>query len=110
MVIQTLTRKSATMSAMAARQGLNRLLNGTKKKITDSEANRGYFFVTNDVLAKNKLGKLFDVRFGKFLLKDRHVDSYGRISVGRVILRDFKDKPLFMKIEARLLVVNASQR
>lgn len=90
---------------MAAKQGLNRLLRGATKTITNSEASRGYFFVTNDNFAIKKLGQLFDVQFIGHMLKDRHIDSYGRISVGRVILKEHKDKPLLMKIEGKNLTV-----
>ncbi len=90
---------------MAANQGLKRLLRGAEKTITNSEANRGYFFVTNDHLAINKLGQFFDVKFIDHMLKDRHIDSYGRISVGRVILKEYKDKALLMKIEGKHLTI-----
>ena len=91
---------------MAAKQGLKRLLSGAERRITPSEASRGYFFVTHDQLAVAVLGNnTFDVTFVTHVLKDRHIDSYGRISVGRDILREFKDKLLIMKIDGKNLVV-----
>lgn len=94
---------------MAAKQGLNRLLRGAEKSITNSEANRGYFFVTNDSLAINKLSQFFDVKFIDHMLKDRHIDSYGRISVGRAILKQYKSKPLLMQIEGNGLVIKLAR-
>lgn len=94
------------MPDMAAKQGLKRLMLGTEKKITPSEANRGYFFVTHDKLAIAMLGNnKFDVAFGKYSFSDRHIDSYGRISLRREVLREFQDKTLFMKIEGKGLVI-----
>lgn len=79
------------------------------KTITNSEANRGYFFVTHDNLAIKKLGEFFDVKFLDHMLKDRHIDFYGRISVGRAILKQHKSKPLLMQIEGKSLVIRIAK-
>jgi hypothetical protein len=98
------------MHSMAARQGLNRLLAGAEKRITPSEIARGYFFITHDKLAIAALGNNdFDVSFGKYVLKDKHIDAYGRISVGRAILREFKDKVLVMRIDGKNLVIKPAR-
>lgn len=90
---------------MAAKQGLKRLLQGATKRITNSEAARGYFFVTNDKLARKLLGDFFDVKFGNYTLKDRSIDTYGRISVGRVILKEHRGSDLRMQITRGMLRV-----
>lgn len=97
--------KGAIILYMAAKQGLKRLTIGAEKRLTPSEVNRGYFFVTNDKLAIAALGKKFDVAFSRYNLSERHIDSYGRIFVGREILREFKDKLLTVKIDGKNLVV-----
>jgi hypothetical protein len=90
---------------MAAKQGLNRLFNGAKKQVTNSEAARGYLFVTNDKLARQELGGLFNVKLGIYFLKDRSIDTYGRISVGRAILKEFKNVPLRMRLSRGILQI-----
>lgn len=91
---------------MAAKQGLKRLTIGAEKRLTTSEVNRGYFFVTNDKLAIAALGNNnFDVAFSRYILRDRHIDASGRIFVGREILREFKDKLLLVEIDGKNLVV-----
>ena len=94
---------------MAAKQGLNRLLKGATKKITNSEAKRGYFYVTSDVLAIDRLGENFNVVFLGHVLKNRNIDSYGRISVGRPLLLTYRNKLIRMKIEGSNLVVRADR-
>ena len=50
---------------MAKQQGYNRIMNGFVKKITKSERNRGYLFISIDKLIKEELGSTFPVQINK---------------------------------------------
>ncbi|MFC1986265.1 hypothetical protein ACFLWC_04655 [Chloroflexota bacterium] len=73
---------------MGTNQGLIRLKNGIKRKISKTEVNRGYFFLSLD----KKLCTLLNVE--KFILEingnlvtNRRIDNWGRFQIPRHILR-----------------------
>ncbi len=90
---------------MAAYQGLKRLHNGVVRRLTKSEADRGYIFITNDKEAKKLLGKKFDVRLSGDILEDRTIDSSGRIMVGREVISKLHNRNFSIKlIESNLII------
>ncbi len=90
---------------MAAKQGLRRLHNGIVRRLTKSEADRGYIFITNDKEAKKLLGKEFDVKVSGSVLEKRSIDSSGRISVGRDVIGKLSSRDLSIKLIENHLII-----
>lgn len=90
---------------MAAYQGLKRLNNGVVRRLTKSEADRGYIFITNDKEAKKLLGKKFDVKVSGEILTDKSIDSSGRIMVGRETIAKLNNRDFSIKLIERNLII-----
>ncbi len=90
---------------MAAYQGLKRLNNGVVRRLTKSEADRGYIFITNDKEAKKLLGKKFDVKISGEILEGKSIDSSGRIMVGRETITKLNNRDFSIKLIEHNLII-----
>lgn len=71
---------------MGINQGVIRFTKGYERYLTNSEKNRGYLFISKDKKIKdNDNLKIF---INKELVKNRHIDSYGRVKAGRKLIND----------------------
>lgn len=90
---------------MAAYQGLKRLNNGVVRRLTKSETDRGYIFITNDKEAKKLLGKKFDVKISGNILENKSIDSSGRIMVGREAITKLNNRDFSIRLIETNLVI-----
>lgn len=80
---------------MGLKQGFNRLEKGFSRKSTKSEQARGYLFVSNDTIVK---GMNLKITINKEPVKKKRLDSYGRIGVGRKLMRQFGHKKVHFRL------------
>jgi len=90
---------------MGKNQGLNRLSNGVKRKVTASEVNRGYLFISKDKSVEGLLGEEFDTIIYDQIFKYRSIDSSGRIYVGREIMKRLKNRYIEINLDKKRVVI-----
>lgn len=90
---------------MAALQGLRRLKEGFEKKLTNSEISRGYIFVTMDKEAKKIIGENFLLKVKDVSFKNKNIDSFGRVSIGREVAKKLAGKKIVLRLKGNLLTL-----
>jgi hypothetical protein len=92
---------------MGRNQGTRRLKAGISRRLTVSEASRGYLYITMDPKMDFKLkgDGIETVVNGKSIGK-RATDAYGRIGVSRTIIGSSKGQPVQMGIAGDKLVID----
>lgn len=90
---------------MGLNQGYNRIISGFVKKVTKSEKDRGYLFVTQDKKALKLLRPNIKINFEGTILK-KTIDDYGRISLGKQILEKASDKVSIVYKNKELIIKN----
>ena len=90
---------------MAQYQGLKKLQRGDRRKLTPSEAKKGYFFITNDKAAHKILGEKFDCEIDGVKLTERKIDKSGRITIGRKVSRKLMGKSVSVKLVGKKIMI-----
>jgi hypothetical protein len=92
---------------MGLNQGAIRLRRGITRKVTASEAGRGYFFVTMDKSLDSMLkGKGIETILNGMAIGRKATDSYGRILLSTAIIGELKGQTARLKIMDGKLVIN----
>jgi len=89
---------------MGANQGIYKFSSGFSRKLTSSELNRGYLFVSLDKNIKNIHELKILVNKTKVLYKN--IDNSGRVYVGKKIVDEIGDKNIFLKIKGNVLSIS----
>jgi len=89
---------------MAKYQGINMLRKGRTRCLTNSELARGYFFDSTDKQVL-KLKKLKPVINGE-KLGELKIDKYGRIVLGKKIIRAIGRSPVRIRLSDDALLIN----
>jgi hypothetical protein len=91
---------------MGKNQGARRLKAGVLRKVTASEASRGYLFVTVDkkMDAKLKGNGIETLLNGKFIGK-KATDSCGRIAISRTLIGNSKGQAVRIEVTDNTLII-----
>ncbi len=90
---------------MGKNQGLNNLTKGFNRRLTQSEVSRGYLFISKDRAILKILDEGFKVRIGEIELKNKKLDSSGRITIGKVLSSKLAEKEIRLKLEKNNLLI-----
>ncbi len=84
-------------------QGVNKLNRGFSRRLTKSEVNRGYIFISNDRIIKGLSN--FDLVINDERLGNKTLDKSGRVGIGRKLTNKMQDKSCRFKLKNRTLIV-----
>jgi len=90
---------------MGANQGFMMLTKGRIRKLTLSEVDKGYIFITMDISVAKLLSKEFHVKIDNLEFHDKKLDGSGRIYVGKKITRQLKTKNLAIKLVGNTITI-----
>jgi hypothetical protein len=82
-----------------------KLSHGKEHKLTRSEVNRGYLFISNAKYSNEFLNKNFTVIFDGRQFNNRKLDNSGRVYIGTKFLRKYVEKPLIIRLKDRNTIV-----
>ena len=94
---------------MGKNQGVIRLRNGCKRKLTSSEKTRGYIFITTDSVARDLVNKgnvLIDNKIFECKKRKNKIDKYGRLVFGIKNAREVGDSEIFFITKKGDLFIN----
>lgn len=92
---------------MAKNQGVIRLKNGILRKVTISEARRGYFYITTDrVLDLMLKDPGIETIVNRASVGRKSTDSYGRIRLGKELLGNLTSSMASIKLIGKKLFID----
>ena len=92
---------------MTNNQVIKKLEEGFYKKITSSEINRGYLFVSkHNGLEKVINTENFQVNFLGTWFYNKKIDSSGRVGIAKHLLAQITQRQLYLKVSLGVLYIN----
>lgn len=90
---------------MGKNQGVNRLKSGYIRKLTNSEKNRRYVYITMDANSTEVINKEFELFINNVHIGTKKLDKFGRITGMTELVMAFDNKDIhFQTIDGNLYI------